>query len=205
MSFLEIALIGDTETGKTSLLKTFTGSVFKEYELVTIGIIFYIKTIKSSDNLEYKLKIFDTAGCEQYRSMSLHILIKCKGAILVYSIDDKSSFENIKNIWINDINIYNLKIPIVLVGNKKDLEIERIISEEEGRKIAEENNFSFFETSAKTGENINQIFEKLVEIIPNDIKEKYANNNIKNNNKKNNYNNKKNNDKIDKEGKCIII
>ena len=84
---------------------------------------------------------------------------------------------------------------------------ERIISEEEGRKLAKDNNFLFFETSAKTGENVNEIFQTLIDILVKDIQGN--NNNFNHNNKLNNNNNNKhkknNNDKIDKKGKCIII
>ena len=204
MSFLEIGVIGDTETGKTNLINIYNDLGFSEETLTTIGIYDYIKEIKSSHNIEFKLKIFDTSGCEQYQSLSLNILKKCKGIILVYSIDNKQSFENVKNIWINDINDYlNISnIPIILVGNKIDLKNERIISEEEGRKLAKDNNFLFFETSAKTGENVNEIFQALIEILVKDIQ---GNNNNFNPNNKLINNNNNNNDKIDKKGKCIII
>ena len=132
-----------------------------------------------------------------------------KGIILVYSIDNEYTFNNIKN-WINSINDYIdiSKTSIILVGNKKDLENERIISEEEGRKIAEDYNFKFYETSAKTGENVNEIFQKLFEIIVKNLKSHNNNNNKNNNNNnnhKNNNNKDKNNNKIDKEVKCLII
>ena len=197
MPILNIGVMGDTMTGKTSLINYYNGIGFKEKLVNTIGIDYCIKKIKSSDNNEYKLRIYDTAGMEKYQSVTLSILKRCKGIILVYSIDNEQSFENIRYKWINDIkdHINISEVPIILVGNKKDLENERIISKEEGRKVAEDNNFLFFETSAKTGENINEIFKKLIEIVPKD------NNNIINNNILNNYNN----DKIDKEGKCIII
>ena len=209
MSFLEIGVIGDTKTGKTNLINIYNGLGFSETTAITIGINDYIKEIKSSNNIKFKLRIIDTAGKECYHSLSLNILKRCKGIILVYSIDNKQSFENVKNIWINDINDYlNISnIPIILVGNKIDLRNERIISEEEGRKLAIDNNFFFFETSAKTGENIKEIFQKLIEILVKDIQGN--NNNFNPNNKLNNNNNNKhkknNNDKIDKKGKCIII
>ena len=193
---LKIGVFGDSIVGKTCLINNYIGVNFWE-ERATIGIDYYLKAIKSSDNNDYLLRIIDIAGIERFRIMTLKLLKNCKGIILVYSIDNKQSFENIRYKWINDIkdHINISEVPIILVGNKKDLENERIISKEEGRKVAEDNNFLFFETSAKTGENINEIFKKLIEIVPKD------NNNIINNNILNNYNN----DKIDKEGKCIII
>ena len=211
MSFLEIGVIGDTKTGKTNLINIYNNLGFSKDTLITIGLNYYIKEIKSSNNIKFKLKILDTAGCEQYHSLSLNILKRCKGIILVYSIDDKQSFENVKNIWINDIKDYlNISnIPIILVGNKIDLKNERIISEEEGRKLAKDNNFLFFETSAKTGENVNEIFQALIEILVKDIQGNNnnfnPNNKLINNNNNNNKHKKNNNDKIDKEGKCKII
>ena len=149
-------------TGKTSLINYYNGLGFNEKLVNTIGIDYCIKNIKSSDNNEYKLRIYDTAGMEKYKSVTLSILKRCKGIILVYSIDNKQSFENIRYKWINDIkdHINISEVPIILVGNKKDLENERIISKEEGRKVAEENNFLFFETSAKTGTNIEEAFNQ---------------------------------------------
>ena len=127
--------------------------------------------------------------------------------ILIYSIDNRISFENIINQWINLINKFMdiSKFQIILVGNKKDLNDERIVSEEEGRKVAENYNFKFFETSAITGENVNETFQKLFEIIVKKFKSNNKNNNIDININKNIHNNNHNNNKIDKEGKCIII
>ena len=134
------------------------------------------------------------------------------GLILIYSIVDKNSFENI-NHWINQINnfIDISKFPIILVGNKKDLDDRRFVSEEEGRKVAENYNFKFFETSTITKENVKETFQILIEIIIKHFKNN--NNNDINNNNFNNiininnniHNNNHNNNKIDKEGKCIII
>ena len=199
---INILIIGDTMSGKTCLLDNYFG-LNNMLKYATIGTEYRIKKINSSDNVNYSLKIWDSSGAERYRSLVLNLLKNMKGIILVYSIDNKNTFNNIKN-WINSINDYIdiSKTPIILVGNKKDLENERIISEEEGRKIAEDYNFKFYETSAKTGENVNEIFQKLFEIIVKNLKNQNNNNN---NNHKNNINKDKNNNKIDKEGKCLII
>ena len=197
---IEIGIIGDTQTGKTSLTNYYTGLGFTERITATIGIDFYIKTIKFRKK-EYKLKIYDTAGQEIYHNLALNIFKKCQGLILVYSIDNNNSFNNVKNKWIKDIDDFLdlTKIPIILVGNKKDLENERTISEKEGMEIAKQKKFFFYETSAKTGENVNQIFQCLFEQIINveNIKKEDNNNNNKDDGKENN--------KSKKGKKCIIF
>ena len=203
---IEIGIIGDSQTGKTSLIINYAISGFTKDMTPTLGIDFFTLEIKSSKNIKYKLKIFDTAGQEQYHSLALNIFKKCKGLILVYSIDDIKSFENAKNEWIKNINdIFDIsKIPILLVGNKIDLNEERIISEEEGRKIADDNKFLFYETSAKTGENVEKIFQKIFETIINDNNfENYVQKEEEKNNKNKNIklNNKNNNDNSNDDNK----
>ncbi len=170
LPIIEIGIIGDTLTGKTSLINKYAGLGFSNEMTSTIGIDFFMIEIKSSKNIKYKLKIFDTAGQENYHSLALNIFKKCKGLILVYSINNKKSFLYVNNEWIKNINdTFDLsKIPVLLVGNKIDLNDERIIREEEGRKIADENKFLFYETSAKTGENVEEIFQTIFETIIND-------------------------------------
>ena len=198
-NIIEIGIIGDTPTGKTSLINYYTGLGFTDNIIIKPGIDFYIKKIKFRTK-EYILKIYDTAGQENYHSLALNIFKKCRGLILVYSIDNKNSFDNVKEKWIKDIDDYLVsKIPIILVGNKKDLEKERIISEKEGLEIAKQKNYLFYETSAKTGENVNQIFQCLFEQIINveNIEKEDNNNNNKDDGKENN--------KIKKGKKCIIF
>ena len=191
---IEIGIIGDTPTGKTSLINYFIWLGFTD--IPKEGFDIYIKKIKFRKK-EYRLKIYDTAGQEIYHNLALNIFRKCQGLILVYSIDNNNSFDNVKNKWIKDIDdLLDSKIPIILVGNKKDLEKKRIISEKDGLEIATKNKFFFYETSAKTGENVNQIFQYLFEQIVNfEIIEKE--------NKNNNEENVKKKEKIVK--KCIIF
>ena len=197
-NIIEIGIIGDTPTGKTSLINYYIWLGFTD--IPKEGFDIYIKKIKFRKK-EYRLKIYDTAGQENYHNLALNIFKNCKGLILVYSIDNNNSFDNVKNKWIKDIDdMFDvLKIPIILVGNKKDLEKERIISEKEGLEIAKQKNYLFYETSAKTGENVNQIFQCLFEQIINveNIKKEDNNNNNKDDGKENN--------KSKKGKKCIIF
>jgi len=132
---IEIGIIGDRATGKTSILNFYFEMGFSEEMTSTVGIDKFIKEIESVKNNKYKFKIYDTAGQEQYHNLALSIFKNCKGLILVYAINDEKSFENVKNSWIQDIkDSFDIsEIPIILVGNKKDLEKERNISEEEGK------------------------------------------------------------------------
>ena len=159
-----ISIIGDSSTGKTSLIIQFTSSKFDEKMSATIGIDYFMEEVTCKDGNTYQIKIMDTAGQEQYHSMTLNMLKICKGILLVYSITDKDSFNNLESKWIDEINdhVDVNNIPIVLIGNKKDLEDERVIEEQTARDFANKFNLKFFETSSKTGENVNLAFEELV-------------------------------------------
>ena len=179
-----ISIIGDSSTGKTSLIIKFTQSQFDENLTPTIGIDYFMKDVTCKDGNTYKIKIMDTAGQEQYYSMTLNMLKICKGILLVYSITDKDSFNNLESKWIDEINdhVDVNNIPIVLIGNKKDLEDERLIEEQTARDFANKFNLKFFETSSKTGENVNLAFEELVNEV---VK---SNNNVNKNEIKNENN-----------------
>ena len=96
LPIIEIGIIGDKATGKTSLINKCKGLGFSNETTSTIGIDFFTLDLKSSKGVKYTLKIYDTAGQEQYHSLALNIFKKCKGLILVYAIDNKVSFENVK-------------------------------------------------------------------------------------------------------------
>ena len=98
MSIIKIGIIGDSQTGKTSLINVYIGTGFQYNIIPTIAIVDNIKELKSSNNIKYKLKIFDTAGQENYHSLALNVFKQCLGLILVYEIDKMETFENIKNI-----------------------------------------------------------------------------------------------------------
>ena len=166
--------LGDSKVGKTSLILRYVDDEFNLNYLSTMGFDLKIKKIKLSNNKEVKVKIFDTAGQERFKSIASNYLKKAEGIILVYDITDRISFENIDN-WVDDINKEgkNSK-PIILIGNKSDKEDERAIKKDEGEKLAKNccGGIKFYETSCQTGENV----EKAINDLVNDVYNKYSGN-----------------------------
>ena len=171
---VRLVTLGDSKVGKTSLILRYVDDEFNLNYLSTMGFDLKIKKIKLSNNKEVKVKIFDTAGQERFKSIASNYLKKAEGIILVYDITDRISFENIDN-WVDDINKEgkNSK-PIILIGNKSDKEDERAIKKDEGEKLAKNccGGIKFYETSCQTGENV----EKAINDLVNDVYNKYSGN-----------------------------
>jgi small GTP-binding protein len=129
-----------------------------------------IKKIEISDNEKKKtisLKIWDTAGQERFRSVATQYIKSCDGLLIVYAINDRKSFEKIDD-WLKEVEEKkntNYNVPLVLIGNKIDLEKEREVSFQEGEKLAQIYNMEFFECSAKDNINVNECFNCLIELI----------------------------------------
>ena len=169
---LKYIIIGDAAVGKSNLLLRFAQNDFKaEYQL-TIGVEFGAKNI-DINNKKFRLQIWDTAGQENYRSITRAYYKNSVCAILVYDISSRESFEHISN-WIEDCLAQSPKtVFMVLVGNKSDLNESRKVSFQEGQEMAKNNHLMFFETSAKTGENVDKIFEDSAKEISNKINQGY--------------------------------
>ena len=161
---IPIMLLGDSQVGKTSLILRLTGNKFDGNILTTIGKESYIyETILHDINI--KIKIFDTAGQERFKSISQNYIKKANGVLLMYDISDEASFNNIEN-WMQNIqdNSGN-KMCIVLVATKCDLVEERVVSKESGEKLAEKYGIHFYETSSKDNINIEKSFYDIAEQI----------------------------------------
>ena len=164
-------IIGDAAVGKSNLLVRYTSGQFKEEYQLTIGVEFGSNDVIIGDNT-YRIQIWDTAGQENFRSITRSYYKNTACAIIVYEISNKKSFENISS-WIEECkNTAPKSILMVLVGNKCDLD-NREVTEEEGREFAEKNGMLFFETSAKTGKNVEELFKQSVKVIDQKIKENY--------------------------------
>ena len=113
----------------------------------------------------------DTAGQERFRSITRGYYKNVACALIVYDITDEESFKSVKQ-WIVNCQTFGRKdIHLILVGNKNDLAEQRKVSEEEGKKLAEDYNMDFFETSALTGENIEKVFQRICILINKNIDE----------------------------------
>ena len=162
VKMLKISIIGDSKTGKTSIINCFSGHEFNINMLTSIGIDKQEVWMKMKDGNEIKLIIWDTAGQKRYYSISTGTIKNSHGIIVCYALNDKKSFANVVT-WLEDEREISINIPIVLFGNKCDLTNERKVTYEEAEKFANNNKMVYFETSAKDNINIKEGFEKIAE------------------------------------------
>mmetsp|Transcript_56402 Transcript_56402/g.78156 ORF Transcript_56402/g.78156 Transcript_56402/m.78156 type:complete len:203 (+) Transcript_56402:93-701(+) len=150
-------IVGDTAVGKSCLLLQFTDKRFQPVHDLTIGVEFGSRTITIDEN-QIKLQIWDTAGQEKFRSITRSYYRGAAGALLVYDITRRETFDHLQS-WLEDCRRYsNQNIVIMLIGNKSDLENKRSVSKEEGQEFATKNGLTFLETSAKTAANVEAAF-----------------------------------------------
>lgn len=162
----KIIIIGDSTTGKTNILSKYLHNKFDKGSKATIGVELGRKTF-TINNDSVEAQIWDTAGQERYRSMTKAYYKGALGALIVYDITKKETFENVES-WIADLrNSADKKVHIILVGNKNDLEDERQVSKDSGEMKAKEFGIAFMETSALNGTNIELAFQSLVEEVYN--------------------------------------
>ena len=116
-------------------------------------------------NRNIRIQIWDTAGQEAFRSITRTYYKNSTCAFIVYDITDKKSFDNVIT-WLNEVKDMCYKdILICVIGNKCDLEGKRVISFEDGKSLADQNNLLFYETSAKNGINIQECFNESATIL----------------------------------------
>lgn len=157
-------IVGPIACGKSCILLQFTDKRFVLEHDLTIGVEFGSSIVKIKDQ-QIKLHIWDTAGQEIFRSITRNYYRNAQGAILVYDITNRFSFDNIIG-WLNECRTNsNSSISIMLIGNKLDMEHKRVISYDEGKQLADEHNLLFMEVSAKTGKNIDAAFMKLTSTV----------------------------------------
>ena len=160
---VKIVIVGDSGVGKTNILCRFCDNEFKTSYVSTIGVDFKNKIIQVKD-ASIRLQIWDTAGQERFKNINQTYFKGAMAVILVYSVTDPQSYENVEN-WIKQIHEHSeTDIIKFLVGNKCDLQ-EKKIEFERGVKMANKFNMDFMEVSAKDGTNIRELFAKLGERI----------------------------------------
>ena len=146
-------IVGDSNVGKSCLLLQFTDNKFRQNHEAKIK------------NKNVKIQIWDTAGQEVYQAITRGYYKGATGAFVVYDITRKETFEHVEK-WLEDVRTNASKdIQVILIGNKKDLENERVVSFDDGSSLAEKHNILFLETSAKTAFNVQEAFIKSAEKI----------------------------------------
>ena len=191
----KVLIVGDAVVGKTQIVSRYIKDVFEEGYKPTGGIVFCSKSI-SLNNKNINLQLDDTSGQERYRTIRQSYYKGSQLIVLVYAIDNKNSFENIPKL-VEEVKTQNENAKFLLVGNKCDLEEERLVSKEDAKQYAEKNNIGFFEVSAKTGDGIDDMFKYIISELLEDMK-KEENKNIEfnkheiNNSQNDNNNQKKN-------------
>ncbi|XVF34817.1 hypothetical protein REPUB_Repub18cG0091200 [Reevesia pubescens] len=156
----KLVLLGDMGTGKTSLVLRFVKGQFFDYQESTIGAAFFTQVL-SLNEANIKFDIWDTAGQERYHSLAPMYYRGAAAAIVVYDVTSSDSFERAKK-WVQELQRQgNPNLIMFLAANKVDLEEKREVGNEEGELYAKENGLTFLETSAKTAQNVNELFYEI--------------------------------------------
>ena len=158
----KIIFVGDAGVGKTTLISRIMDNPFSDVYEPSIGVDFMSKSIKYRGQ-NIKLQMWDTAGQEKYKGLIPSYVRNSSIVFVVYDVSTKSSFDNVPK-WISFIRSIE-NTTLVLCGNKTDLE-KREVTKEEGEAFAQKESLAFFETSAKTGDGIKQMFYSAVSDLP---------------------------------------
>ena len=156
----KIVLLGDVSVGKTSIASRYCKNSFNEHHINTIGGAYQQQKVVLGNGSMVKLHIWDTSGQERFRAMTNLYYRDAQVAILTYDITNESSFSSIE-FWIQELKykVENENMILCLVGNKCDVNSnERKITTQKGKNFAQDNNMIFFETSAKNGEGVKDLF-----------------------------------------------
>ena len=162
--FINILLLGDISVGKTSFIYNFIYDKFTMNEISSAEL-----DLKTSDRIiEHKnirVQLWDTVGQEKYKSVATNLILRAQGIIIVYDITNKDSYKNIK-IWLDLVKENcDKKVPILIVGNKTDLEAQRVIKKEDAKNFCKKKNYKYVETSCLNGNNIRKSVTKICKII----------------------------------------
>jgi len=169
----KVSLIGDSATGKTSIITRFIDDVFKEETSTTIGVDFKIVSLDLGENTYAKMQIWDTCGSERFKSITASFLKSCSAFILVFDLNRKNTFKSIEN-WIKTINENTKPKFLILIGNKCDL--KRDVNKDEIILFCEKNKLNYIEISVKENKNVEKIFKEVAYQLYKDIKIKKSEN-----------------------------
>lgn len=157
---IKIVFVGESGTGKTSIITRYARGLFPEDTSSTVGAAYFPKTYMK-DGVEFEMSLWDTAGQELYRSLTPMYIRNATAAIVTYDITSMKSFEALDQ-WIKEIQNNVSEVILIICGNKVDIETKRVVTTEMGEKMASSYQAMFIETSALTNTNIDLLFDKLM-------------------------------------------
>lgn len=161
----KVVIVGKSSVGKSSIMLKFTDDRFTENYLTTIGVDFKFRSFKLKEEA-FKLQIWDTAGQEKYQTITKTFYKGAHAVIVVFDITSRTSYDEMTNMWLTEVESNCDKdVEIAIVGNKSDMDNKREVSFQEANDCAMRHNCSYFETSAKNGNNIEKVFFELTEVI----------------------------------------
>ena len=158
---IQLITVGESCVGKTSLLYKYSQGLFTPEHLATVGVEYFVKD-EIIDGKKIKVKIWDTAGQEQFKAITKNYYRNSDGVIIVYDVTDRQTFEKVQE-WVKSIGEYTDReknIQKVIVANKVDL--PRKVTKEEGKQLADKYNIPFFEASAKNDIGIKEFMNRIV-------------------------------------------
>lgn len=164
----KLLIVGESGVGKTCLLLRFSDDSFESNHVSTIGVDFKVKEIEVDDR-RVKLQIWDSAGQERFRNITTSYYRNTSGILLAYDVTDQTTFEKVGG-WISEVRKHT-SVPVMLIGNKADMEDSRQVSAADGKRLADEQQIVFMETSAKDNTNVHDAFVELAKML---LKEKDA-------------------------------
>jgi len=160
---IKVCLLGDVSVGKTSIASRYCKNTFSDLYINTIGGAYQQQSVTLNNGTKIRLHIWDTSGQDRFRSMTNLYYQDAQVAILTYDVTNEESLESL-NYWLEQLNnkVEVDNMILCLAGNKIDVEAsKKVISTSKGKAFAEENNMIFFETSAKTGAGIKELFQAI--------------------------------------------
>ena len=161
---IKLLIVGDSSVGKTNIIYRFIENKFSQMYMVTTGMDLKTTTIDLKGK-KIRIQLWDTAGQEKYRAITRNLFLKVQGFLLVYDITNRDSYNNL-GLWIKLIrDECGSHVPIIIVGNKNDLEEERAVTRTEALDFAKEEKTDYIETSSKSGENIAKAINLLAEKV----------------------------------------
>lgn len=160
----KVVMVGDSGVGKTNILSRFTRNEFNVQSKATIGVEFATKPIHMEGNT-IKLQIWDTAGQERYRAVTSAYYRGAVGALLVYDITERSTFNKVES-WLKELRDHTEDdIVVMLVGNKSDMLNERTVETDEAEAFSVQHKLLFIETTALDATNVETAFQQIVNDI----------------------------------------